>query len=164
MKIFLALFLGLGMATVVSANSHEFRGKVIQVLDGNTLIVKTEENEDVKIMLYGIDCPELEQAYGKDARKCLERLLLKKNVNVEIMGMARNGTQLGVVTTDKKMDPRAKLLQEGLAWTTESNPLPELESYRVNAEQKKVGLWKQKEPTPPWIYRRQQSMATAKFS
>jgi micrococcal nuclease len=56
------------------------------------------------------------------------------------------------------------LLKEGLAWTAEKNPIPELEEYRIKAKEKERGIWKQENPTPPWIYRRQQSMMQAKSS
>jgi endonuclease YncB( thermonuclease family) len=62
------------------------------------------------------------------------------------------------------VDPRVNLLKEGLAWTTERNPDPEFEAHRARAQEKGKGLWKERNPTPPWTYRREQSMMEAKSS
>ena len=74
-----------------------------------------------------------------------------------------SGATLGVVLADDD-DPRVKLLKEGLAWTAEKNPSEDLEPLRQWAEQKGKGLWKEENPTPPWTYRRQQSMMKPKSS
>jgi len=48
--------------------------------------------------------------------------------------------------------------------TAERNPIDELESIKEKAKEKGKGLWKEQDPTPPWIYRRQQSMMQPKSS
>jgi micrococcal nuclease len=55
-------------------------------------------------------------------------------------------------------------LKEGFAWTSEKDPTPELEIHRTEAQQKSKGLWKESNPTPPWTYRRQQTMLAPKES
>jgi len=164
MKQLLALILLAGGIVTASANVQEIKGQVIQIIDGNTLTIKSAENESYKIVLFGIDCPELGQKYGDKAKKCLEQLMMKKNVTVQILGKDRQGNYMGIVTTEKSLDPRIQLLEEGLAWTSESEPAADLESFKSVAQQKGKGLWKEKEPTPPWVFRRQQSMAQPKSS
>jgi endonuclease YncB( thermonuclease family) len=122
-----------------------------------------EDREVRTIILAGIDSPELTQEYGEKARKFLEKIALEKSVTVEITGRDRKGTSIGVVTIEDK-DPRIDLLKEGLAWTSERNPAPDLETVRVKAQEKGKGLWKQDNPTPPWTYRREQTMLTPKSS
>jgi endonuclease YncB( thermonuclease family) len=41
--------------------AREFTATVIRVTDGDTLVVRTAEFEDVKIRLFGIDAPESRQ-------------------------------------------------------------------------------------------------------
>jgi endonuclease YncB( thermonuclease family) len=144
--------------------ANEITGKVITVIDGNTLEVTSSNNEIYKIILAGIDSPELNQDFGDEARKRLEKLTLNKNVTVKIIGKDRLGNRLAEVMIDGKSDPRIVLLKEGLAWTTERDPLPDLEAYRTKAQQKGKGLWTQSDPTPPWIFRRQQTMLQPKSS
>ena len=139
-------------------------GKVVTVIDGNTVEVVAEDHSTYKILLHGIDCPELGQDYGDKAKRYLEKLLLDKPVTVELKGKDRWGTRLGVIIIDGEIDPRYELLQEGLAWTAEVNPNPELEGLKEKAREKGKGLWKQENPTPPWKFRRQQTLRQMKSS
>ena len=139
-------------------------GKVVSVIDGNTIEVIGDDNETIKISLLGIDCPELGQEYGDKAKKFMEKLILEKNVTVKLQGKDRWGNYLAIVKVNDRIDPRIELLKEGLAWTAEKNPLPELEEHKEKAREKNKGLWKQENPTPPWIYRREQTMLQPKSS
>lgn len=154
------LFLLLMSAGV--ANALALQGKVTRVIDGNTLEFTSCDGERYTIVLSGIDCPELNQAYGDEAKVCLEKLTLNKSADVVIKGKDRVGNSLAEVLIEGKKDPRIQLLKDGLAWTAERNPDSDLESYRLASQSKKKGLWKEENPTPPWTYRRQQSMATPK--
>lgn len=159
---------GLFVAMIVSAGAfafdeNELTGKVISVIDGNTVELMADDNESYKIMLYGIDSPELGQEFGDKAQKFLQKMILDKNVSVKIQGKDRWGTRLGVILIDGKIDPRLELLQAGLAWTAERNPLEELESVKEKAREQGKGLWKEKDPTPPWTFRREQTMLEPKY-
>jgi micrococcal nuclease len=148
----------------VFGNEIGMSGQVITVIDGNTVEVRTEANEVMTIILADIDCPELTQEFGDEAKRFLEKLILKKEVTVELRGKDRKGNNLGVLFIKGKKDARIDLLQEGLAWTAERNPHPDLEIHRTSAQQEGKGLWKQDNPTPPWIHRREQSMLQPKSS
>jgi micrococcal nuclease len=91
-------------------------------------------------------------------------MILGKNVTVSFKGKDRLGNSLAEVRINGKKDPRLELLKEGLAWTEEKNPLPDLEAQRSWAQSKNKGLWKRDNPTPPWIYRREQTMLQRKSS
>ena len=162
MKKLALMFLLLTSCFFGATAGEEITGRVISVIDGNTLEVESGLNETHKIMLAGIDSPELHQEYGEKAKSLLEKLTLEKSVTVKFVGKDRWGNYLAEVVVEGKFDPRVELLKEGLAWTTERNPLPELEEYRTKAQEKGKGLWKQQDPTPPWIFRRQQTMLQAK--
>jgi endonuclease YncB( thermonuclease family) len=139
-------------------------GRVKSVIDGNTLEVEVSGNEVFTILLEGIDSPELGQEYGDHAKALLEKLTLQKKVTITFTGKDRKGNQLATVLLHGKVDVRLELLKEGLAWTAERNPLPDLESVKESARQNTKGLWKQENPTPPWVYRRQQTMLQVKGS
>jgi micrococcal nuclease len=151
------------LVSIPSFSQDELSGKVVQVLDGNTIEISTSSNESYTVVLAGIDCPELNQEYGDKAKRFLEKLLANEEVEFEIQGKDRKGNYLAVVTI-KGEDPRISLLKEGLAWTAERNPDPELENYRIKAVENSKGLWKDEDPTPPWIFRRQQTMLQPKSS
>ncbi len=160
MKEITILFGVIFLSVVVMATPTN--GKVVLVIDGNTVEVAGVDGETKRVMLIGIDSPELGQAYGDVAKKYLEKLVLRKNVSLSIKGKDRWGNLLGEILVNGVDDPRVDMLKEGLAWTAEKNPNPELEPYRSFAQQKGRGLWKEENPTPPWLYRRQQTMMEAK--
>ena len=163
MKHFLFSCLFLAFATAVALAS-DFKGKVISVIDGNTLQVLGSDGQTYNLILAGIDCPELKQAYGNDAKICLEKLTLGKDVDIRVVGKDRLGNAQAEVLVSGKKDPRIQLLKDGLAWTSEKDPNNILEAYRAASQSKKKGLWKEENPTPPWIFRREQSMLEAKSS
>ena len=74
MKKVLSL-INLLLVSFISQANDQTIGKVVTVIDGNTLEVVGEDNETYKILLYGIDCPELEQEFGARAKKLLEKLV-----------------------------------------------------------------------------------------
>ncbi|MEO5979005.1 MAG: thermonuclease family protein [Chryseolinea sp.] len=163
MKHFLISFLSLAFTTGL-AMGNDLSGKVINVIDGNTLQVLGTDGQTYNLMLAGVDCPELKQAYGKEAKVCLEKLTLGKQVYVRIVGKDRLDNSLAEVLVDGKKDPRIQLLRDGLAWTSEKDPNAILEAYRTSSQSKRKGIWKDEHPTPPWVFRREQSMLEAKSS
>lgn len=141
---------------------HEIAGTVTAVFDGNTLELVTPENEHYRVVLEGIDCPELTQDFGPEAKVVLENMVLHRKAAIIISGKDRLKNYIAVIVLPDHKDPRLVLLAEGLSWTSEKNPDQVFEAMRVNAAAKKVGLWQQDNPTPPWIHRRELSMREAK--
>ena len=140
---------------------HGMTGKVVGVTDGNSLEV-VHDNERYRIVLLGIDCPELSQPFGGEAAGFTRKRMLGREVVVRLYGKDRLKNYIGVVLLKGGRDVRLELLDRGLAWTAEKDPLPELEMRRVRACKAKTGLWREENPVPPWIYRRQQTMETPK--
>ncbi|HEV8515809.1 MAG TPA: thermonuclease family protein [Cyclobacteriaceae bacterium] len=148
----------------ISSPQEILKGKVVNVTDGNTIELLTEANETYKIELAGVDCPETEQPFGSEAKRLLEKSLKGKMVEVFVERKNRWGIRQAVVLAKSGDDPRLKLLAEGLAWTSEKNAIPEFESIRIDAKDHRKGLWINEDPTPPWVFRRQQTMLTPKSS
>jgi endonuclease YncB( thermonuclease family) len=155
--LFILLF-----AAVHKKSSTDISGTVTQVHDGNTLEIITPEKEIYVVVLEGIDCPELTQPYGDQSKTYVESIALHKEVSLRIHGKDRLKNYIAVVMVGGDRDIRIDLLREGLAWSSEKDPLPELETLRLKAVGQKKGLWIQELPIPPWMYRRQQSMSQPK--
>ena len=159
----IVLLLSLCFSGTIAGFSNEISGKVIAVIDGNTIEIESSENGIQRVVLFGIDSPELDQNFGNAARTFLQKIVFNKKVSVELKGKDRTGNYLGVVLINDD-DVRVELLKAGLAWTKEKDPDQSLEGYRKWAQQKGKGLWKDPDATAPWTFRRQQSMSKPKSS
>ncbi|GIV38184.1 MAG: hypothetical protein KatS3mg032_2563 [Cyclobacteriaceae bacterium] len=150
-----------------TAQANTITGKVTEVIDGNTLIIKSTQGADkatYRIILLDIDSPDPGQSFAEEARSHVEKLLRGKTITCTITGKDRHGNYLGIVYGKAGKDLRFELVSYGLAWVAEKCTEPELHRLQQQAQEKKLGLWTEQSPIPPWIYRRQQSMLTPKSS
>lgn len=161
MNLLFVCFSVFGLTSFVT--TEELTGNVVAVVDGNTFRLTTEEGEGLEIMLFGVDCPEEGQPFAEEAKVLLEKMILRKKITVIIHGKDRWGRRQGAIAYNKT-DPREVLLSEGLAWTAERNPMDNFERLKQQAASGRKGIWADDNPTPPWIYRRQQSMLLPKSS
>ena len=154
------------MVMVVSsaiANPQQWKVTVTKVIDGNTLEIMTEGKDTFNVVLKDIDCPEIGQQFGDEAKKLTEKFLLKKNIIILVSGKDRWGNRLVDVTLSNGKDINEELLKNGYAWhNTKLSSSAKLKSLETGAKNQKKGLWENDNPTPPWIFRRQQTMMVAK--
>jgi endonuclease YncB( thermonuclease family) len=138
------------------------QGMVKSVIDGNTLMIEID-GEETKILISGIDSPERGQEFGEDAKNYLHGILHGRNVEFVITGKDRKGNQLAEIYL-KSLNIKEELVTRGLAWVAEKNDDAVLLDIQAKAKEKQKGLWKESNPTPPWIFRREQSMLQPKSS
>lgn len=148
------------VVTVYLAEANTVRGKVVSVVDGNTLEVISADEETYRIVLVGIDCPESGQPYAEEAKRFLEGAILRKSIDVKLLGKDRWGNYLGEIMTEVEVS--VELVKRGLAWCNEKNAPEHLKVLEEQARAQRIGLWQEENPTAPWIYRRQQSMLQPK--
>jgi len=159
--LFLSIFIGCTQNThppsvpLKTNEVKEFTGKVIKVLDGDTVTV-LRGKESVKIRLWGIDTPERKQAFGTKAKKFTSKLVFGKIVTVEEKDIGRYGRVVGVVKLSDGTNLNQELVKNGFAWwyrqfAKKDKTLPKLEE---EARKARRGLWSQKNPIPPWKFRR----------
>lgn len=130
-------------------------GKVVRVSDGDTLSLLDKSGKQHKIRFYGIDSPELQQAYGKAAKAALSRRVYREEVGVAVVETDNYGRQVGTVYADGVNVNRA-LVEEGYAWWYRYHAPHErrLEIAEGEARAAKRGLWADDNPVPPWDWRR----------
>lgn len=122
-------------------------GRCVTVIDGDNIDVMIG-SAVVRVRLFGIDAPELEQAFGQQARASLSGAILGKDVVVEIPS-SYNG-ELGLVSYNGK-DINGGLVRIGLAWCDRSNGT--YSQLQEEARYAKRGLWSNPNPIPPWDFR-----------
>lgn len=138
------------------------KGRVSWVCDGDTVYVNINWFRRIKVRVAGEDAPEHGQAYGEEARIFLKRLVDGKRVKVQIVDVDRYGRYVGIITVGRK-DAGYEILRAGLAWCYYAylkNLPPEYASaYKkvaTEARSARRGLWKDKNPIPPWDWRKTQ--------
>ncbi len=135
-------------------------GRVVGIQDGDTITVLDASKTQHKIRLAGIDAPESKQAFGTRSKQNLSDLVHNQQVTVEWEKRDRYGRPVGVVLVNGK-DTNLEQVRAGMAWwyrqyaneqTPKDRQLYELAENEAIAA--KRGLWADKQPVPPWEWRR----------
>ncbi|EPB3789065.1 thermonuclease family protein [Campylobacter upsaliensis] len=138
----------------------ELTGKVSKVIDGDTieLLAKTSKENPynhiikLKIRLYGIDAPELKQAYGKEAKEFLSALVLKQEVSLIIENKDKYDRFVGTLFL-KGQDINKEMVKNGYAHAYESFSKKYL-AEQADAKMFKLGLWQDERVVKPSEFRR----------
>lgn len=156
MRFFKNFFLAIVLFfIVISQVQADFDGKVVKVIDGDTVDILTPKKQKVRVRLLDIDAPESRQAYGNAARKYLASLIAGKNVFVKENKKDIYQRTLGTIFLNQ-ININAKMVESGFAWAyrykgvANNKNMVKLES---KAKQNKKGLWKDKHPIAPWDFR-----------
>lgn len=134
---------------------QNIEGRVVGIIDGDTLTLLTQENRQIKVRLSEIDAPESSQPYGDKAKKALSDLVFGKEVKVVNEGIDKYGRTIGRIYVGD-MDVSAAMVSQGAAWVyrkySRDLKLLNLESFAKNSGQ---GIWKLPEDqrVPPWEWR-----------
>ena len=143
---------------------HPIKGKVVRVKDGDTVVVLDEKSKEHTIRVSSIDCPERGQPFSKKAKEFVIDEIAGKEILVWVRNKDRYKREVGEIhydPTGKSCDTEYKslakeLLKKGLAWHYKYySKNEELSRLEQEAKENKVGLWSEKNPTPPWEYRKQ---------
>ena len=153
-----ALFFAFGQPRIYA--DVVWQGKVVGVSDGDTITVMNHGRGE-RIRLYGIDCPEKRQAFGKRAKQFTSDMVFGKNVEVRPVTTDRYGRTVAWVYVNRTC-LNEELLKAGLAWhykrySTERH-LAQLEN---EARAARTGLWSDPHAIPPWDFRRGKTSVTS---
>jgi endonuclease YncB( thermonuclease family) len=133
--------------------TQTYNAKVIGVTDGDTIVILTKDNQQVKVRLEGIDCPESNQDFGSKAKQATVDLCFGKEVRVQKSGEDRYGRTLAYIFVGD-ICVNKQLLSLGMAWHYKQyNKDSELARLETVAKEKKLGLWSQPNPIAPWDFR-----------
>lgn len=148
-NIFVFLLILLAFPLVLFAWS----GQCVAIVDGDTIKV-LHNGKAEKIRLYGIDCPERKQAYGKKAKQFTSAMVFNQAVDVSPVTIDRYGRTIAWVYVDGKCLNK-ELLKAGLAWHYKRYSQDEdLAALEAEARQNRIGLWSDPHIVPPWVFRR----------
>ena len=149
----LSISCGLSAATI--------RGMVVGVADGDTFTVLDANNTQHIIRLQGIDAPEKAQVLGQKSKQSLNQMVHSKPVTIEFQKKDKYGRTVGRVWFNGT-DVCLEQIKLGMAWHYKQyeseQPKEERENYaqaELAAREQAIGIWKDKNPTAPWEFRKQ---------
>ena len=142
------------------------KGTVHEVIDGDTIVFCPKVEGDCKsaeryeVDLWGIDAPEVvprKQFHAQKSKEYLEKVVDSSIVVLEVKETNESGRKFAkvFVVGHEHSNLNVHLLMEGHAWSivTEDSAAAEYELAEEYARERKIGLWREVEPTAPWIWR-----------
>ncbi|MCZ7647172.1 MAG: thermonuclease family protein [Planctomycetota bacterium] len=136
-------------------------GDVTGIADGDTLRVFVNGQHE-KVRLFGIDCPELRQPFGDDAKAFAAERVKDRTVRLAVKDKDEYGRLVAEVYYAPADAPQTErclneeLVRAGWAWayrrySTQYAPQEE------EARAARRGLWKTGNAVPPWEFRLEQN-------
>jgi endonuclease YncB( thermonuclease family) len=126
----------------------------LSVTDGDTLIVQRHGTSE-RIRLRGIDCPEKDQPFGKEATSFTRDATLEHEVGVKEWGHDKYNRTLGDIILSDGRILNQELVRAGMCWWyrkySDDQTLSILEAEAHAAHR---GLWAAEEQVPPWEWRK----------
>lgn len=138
------------------ASGEEYSGRVINVLDGDTVLVSSDDHPQapIKIRLVNIDAPEKDQEYGMASRQSLLDMVLNKPVQVVTQAVDDYGRVIATLRV-RDLNVNHAQVQRGWAWENSrfhSNKV--LVAMQQEAQQNRRGLWAGVNPIAPNLWRK----------
>lgn len=164
------------LALAFGIHAESISGRVVGVSDGDTITVLDDNHAQHKVRLAGIDAPEKSQPFGNRSKESLSDLVFNKPVRVEFTKHDRYGRIVGKVWVQPQSCPTCPMTLDaghaqitmGMAWwfrkyANEQSPADQgaYEFSETEARAKRVGLWRDSDPVPPWEFRRGRFSATS---
>lgn len=142
-------------STAALSFANQIDGRVIKVVDGDTIDVLDSMKRVHRIRFHEVDAPERSQAFGKKSTKSLSELAYGKHVQATCTSMSYERPVCRVWADG--LDLNLIQVQRGMAWAADGFARDPriIEAHRA-AKAQRLGLWIDKDPIPPWVWRKQQ--------
>ena len=155
----LLLFLVL-TGQILNAWADVLEGRVVGITDGDTITLLDQHYQRHRIRIGGIDAPEKGQPFGERSKQHMAELAFGRDAKADCYKIDPYGRDVCNVYVNGK-DVGLAQLDAGLAWwfrkyAHEQHPKDRTnyEAAEDRAAADRVGLWQDKNPVPPWEWRR----------
>jgi micrococcal nuclease len=156
MRFWQFLWLSILLSAAANTLANDAKYKVSYIYDGDTVKLQSlQSGQEIKLRINDIDAPERNQSYGKQSRRALIKLCKGSNIRIDatLTGTDQYHRYLGKLYCNNT-NASLYLLQQGLAWhNAKYSTDATMRSAAAKARAQKVGLWKQRNPMPPWVWR-----------
>lgn len=141
------------VATCPALSWADFPASVVTVHEGDRLTIRHDGRTET-IYLKDIDCPELKQPYGKQAKHATSAYVGNRDVVVRGLTRDKQGRVSAEVLLHDGRNVGRELLKEGLAWWRRSaSSNADFEVLEELARASGKGLWADSNPVPPWKWK-----------
>lgn len=144
----------------IATHAEELTGRVVDVASGDSITIVDSASMEYKVRLSGIDAPEKQQPFGAESRKSLADLVYGKEVTIYWIKRDYHKRVVGKVMLNK-LDVNLEQIKRGMAWVFKhfmddpySQDQADYADAQEVAEDRHLGLWSQRDPIPPWEFRR----------
>jgi endonuclease YncB( thermonuclease family) len=123
----------------------------------------TPEDSKLKVRLYGIDAPETRkpdrpgQRYGDISKRTLMYKIMGRRVTAEIVDIDQYHRAVAVIRYEGR-DINHEMVADGMAWAYRQYLHGAYEAQYTGSEARarlrRIGLWRDPNPQPPWDFRK----------
>lgn len=129
--------------------------RVTSVVEGDRLTIR-QGGHTKTISIKDIDCPELTQPYGKQAKRVTTAYVGNRDIVIRGLAADKQGRLSAEVLLQDGRSLGRELLKEGMAWWKRSSSADQrLELLEELARAGGKGLWSDPKPVPPWEWKQQ---------
>lgn len=142
--------------SITGFSQTALKGKVVAIKDGDTVVVIDSLYNQTILRLAEVDCPERAQPFSTKAKQFTsDQIYLRtiKYVVISIDKYERSVAKIYYGQDNKYLS--AEIIKAGMGWHYKQySTSKELAELEVSAKKNKVGLWIDRNPIEPWIWRR----------
>jgi len=149
LHLLLCLLLILPTSTVAGG---EVVARVLTVHEGDRLTIHYQGRKDM-VYLRDVDCPELKQPYGKQAKHATAAYIGNREVVVRDLKQDRQGRMTADILLLDGRQIAHELVKEGLAWVQPGSGNQTVKDLEELARAAGTGLWADPNPVPPWKWK-----------
>jgi micrococcal nuclease len=132
--------------------SQTYKGKIIQVVDGDTYFFQSGR-EKLKVRMFGIDAPEGNQPFGQESIGFISKYL-ERNATLVVHSHDQYKRALGTLFVDGQ-DINLLMVRDGYAWYFKRYlDDKQYAAAQETARKNKSGLWALPNPVQPWNWRK----------
>lgn len=154
----LFLFVSALLAANTAFAQSRIGGRVVEIVDGRTVVIETYANGKLTAQLQYIEVPEAEQPFHKIAKEHLGVLVLNQKVELRARGFTPTRT-VGQLFAGG-VDIGQQMIRDGAAWYAlpeksgqDANESKIYESNEAQAKTEKRGIWSIENLKPSWQIR-----------
>lgn len=133
----------------ISSCDYVRYSKIIRCIDGDTVVME----DNTHIRLAEIDCLELGQPHGLEAKQFTENLILGKMVKLVITGQDKYKRKVAKIYLHGSYI-NEEIVKYGYCFVYKPYSTRKLYNEYLIAKRKKVGLWAYNDQIPPFLYRK----------